>query len=378
MTRRVVFAMTGALGLPGGIARANLNFLQAVGAVCEERSIPWEVMAYHERPEHRPPFLPASVRYRAYRSSKLGFSAALAATGTPGTLMIFDHVGIAGPVLVHARAGIVRTVIFAHGWEAWGRDLRPRYVRSYGSAAMVLTNSTVTLRKMRSRLPAFRGEACLLGIAPGFPIHAEIPAPTREPVLVEAVSGRRVPLGPRALLLVGRMSSLEREKGHYELLEVLPEIVRERPGTQMVFVGPGEDLPELRAIAVARGLHDDVAFTGRVDDATLNALYRNCYAFVMPSTQEGFGLVYLEAMNYGKACLGCRDQGTEDVIVDGETGVLLDGRTDLPALRDALLRLLDDPRHVAEMGRRGFERLHATFTADAAQGRIRAALAKVI
>ena len=98
----------------------------------------------------------------------------------------------------------------------------------------------------------------------------------------------------------------------------------------------------------------------------------------MPSRQEGFGLVYLEAMNFAKPCLGCHDDGAEDVIVHEETGLLVRDPKDTAELIAALRRLLGHPEEAREMGRRGFERLHENFTAAHVQQRIRKQLEKIL
>jgi glycosyltransferase involved in cell wall biosynthesis len=98
----------------------------------------------------------------------------------------------------------------------------------------------------------------------------------------------------------------------------------------------------------------------------------------MPSTQEGFGLVYLEAMNYAKPCVGCRAAGAADVIVDGETGFLVEGPIDRREMLTVLRRLLADPVRAQAMGRRGLERLHRSFTAHHYQQRVKAAIAGVL
>ena len=62
--------------------------------------------------------------------------------------------------------------------------------------------------------------------------------------------------------------------------------------------------------------------------------------------QGGFGLVYLEAMNYAKPCVGCFGDGGEDVIVDGETGLLVHDPNDAQELQQVLIELLEDPARI--------------------------------
>ena len=68
--------------------------------------------------------------------------------------------------------------------------------------------------------------------------------------------------------------------------------------------------------------------------------------------------------------MGCFDDGAGDVIVDGDTGFLVRDPSDFEELLEVLCRLLDDPDHARLLGQRGFERLHAHFTAAAFQERV--------
>jgi glycosyltransferase involved in cell wall biosynthesis len=82
-----------------------------------------------------------------------------------------------------------------------------------------------------------------------------------------------------------------------------------------------------------------VRFLGGVSDATLVDLYRRCEAFVLPSGQEGFGIVFLEAMYFGAPVIAARAKGAVDVVQDGETGLLV-AFGDVVGLRMAIDRLL--------------------------------------
>jgi phosphatidylinositol alpha-1,6-mannosyltransferase len=81
----------------------------------------------------------------------------------------------------------------------------------------------------------------------------------------------------------------------------------------------------------------------------------------MPSSQEGFGIVFLEAGLFRRASLGGNHGGTPEVIVDGETGRLVD-HDDVPALAAATIALLADPERLQAMGERAHRRVQDRFT----------------
>ena len=93
-----------------------------------------------------------------------------------------------------------------------------------------------------------------------------------------------------------------------------------------------------------------------MDEDRLNDLYRRCDVFVAPSRYESFGLIYLEAMNYAKPVIGCRAGGPEDIIEDGDTGLLVPPQ-DPGVLADAIIQLVSSPDQRREMGLAGRRRL---------------------
>jgi phosphatidyl-myo-inositol dimannoside synthase len=143
-------------------------------------------------------------------------------------------------------------------------------------------------------------------------------------------------------LVVGRMSAAERYKGHDQLLEAWPTVRGAVPDARLVVVGGGDDVHRLRQRALHLGIADAVRFTGLVSEATLVALRERAAFFAMPSTNEGFGLVYLEAMRSGLACIGCTGDAAAEIIVDHQTGLLV-APGDLDALAAAVTRLFIEP-----------------------------------
>src|SRR5262249_16135693 len=253
-----------------------------------------------------------------------------------------DHVALALPALPLARARLVRTVVFAHGSESWKRIKRTS-CWTLKSATLCLTNSDFTLRKMRERLAEVNAVACPLGLSPEIPLNTPEPGPFEGALELEAADGSKRSIGEKMILMVARMHPREREKGHLAVLKVMPALLREHPSAQLVFAGPGEDIPALRAAALGANVGAYVFFPGFVPVEYLRRLYHRCYAFVMPSRQEGFGLAYLEAMNYAKPCIGCLDQGAEDVIIDDETGLLVREPDDSASCKEQFRRCSATP-----------------------------------
>ncbi|MFQ3663982.1 MAG: glycosyltransferase family 4 protein [Chloroflexaceae bacterium] len=109
--------------------------------------------------------------------------------------------------------------------------------------------------------------------------------------------------GQHVLLYVGRIA---RNKRVSDLVEAMPAILERHPATVLLIVGDDQApayrayADEVRARAVALGVAEQVHFTGQVDDATLENLYRACAVFVTASIHEGFGMPVVEAMARGR------------------------------------------------------------------------------
>jgi glycosyltransferase involved in cell wall biosynthesis len=136
--------------------------------------------------------------------------------------------------------------------------------------------------------------------------------------------------------------------------------VRERPPAALLrIVGGGPELPALRARAAALGLEGTVAFLGEVADAeAVRREYLAADLFCLPSLQEGFGIVFLEAMAAALPIVATRAAAIPEVVPEGEVGLLVPPR-DPEALAAAMDRLLGDAelrRRLGEAGRRRVER----------------------
>jgi glycosyltransferase involved in cell wall biosynthesis len=120
-------------------------------------------------------------------------------------------------------------------------------------------------------------------------------------------------------------------------------------------VGVGPEWSRLQVLTRRLALGDRVSFLGHVSRARLAAEYRRCVLFCLPSRQEGFGIVYLEAMAAGKAIVACQAAAVPEVVEDGVTGLLV-APGNSAALATALADLFDDPSRRASLGAAGRQR----------------------
>lgn len=200
----------------------------------------------------------------------------------------------------------------------------------------------------------------LMGIAP-----ERLPSLHRTPLGIvpdTAPMPNHPPRARRKLLFVGRC---ERRKGAHVLLAVLPKLLAAHPQWECHLVG-NDNVPLVEGGTLKQRFlaqHRDapwlsrVFFHGEVDEATLQHHYQTCDLFVAPSLFESFGLIYHEAMQYGKAVVGCRTGGVPEVVADGVEGLLVTPDSE-EELFTALKRLMDDDELRLRMGEAGRQRVH--------------------
>jgi phosphatidylinositol alpha-1,6-mannosyltransferase len=144
--------------------------------------------------------------------------------------------------------------------------------------------------------------------------------------------------GKRVLLTVGRMDSRERYKGHDRVIAAIPELVAEGCDVAYVVIGDGDDRARLERLAREAGVSERVYFLGAVGPQHIVEAYRMADLFVMPSTGEGFGIAFLEAMASGTPALGLGVAGARDALTDSELGMAVTESEFLSTLMRALER----------------------------------------
>lgn len=149
-------------------------------------------------------------------------------------------------------------------------------------------------------------------------------------------------------LYVGR---LDREKSVERVLDAFALVAGALPEAELILVGQGTHTAALRRHAAASPGRERVRFAGSHDQAALPPFYQAADLFLFASETETQGLVLAEAHACGLAAVAVRASGVEEVVVDGETGVLT--KAAAQDLADAAIGLLLDPARRAAMGAAG-------------------------
>jgi phosphatidylinositol alpha-1,6-mannosyltransferase len=274
---------------------------------------------------------------------RFGWSVLCRALRNPPAVVIALHLHLS-PLCALLLARGTRLAVYLHGIEAW-RPLN-RLRRKTLQHSILLANSCYTANRFTDANPAFAGAK----------VQVCYPAPP-PPLTPSAADVSDEPIA----LILGRLNAAERYKGHDEVLGLWPRVLAEVPRARLIIAGDGDDRPRLEARAHALGLTRDVTFLGTVSRLELERLLAACRCLVMPSTGEGLGLVYLEAMQAGRPCIA----GTgapEEVVVDGSTGLVVSQSTDV--LYAALVRLLSDRAFASALGRAARARVESVFTEE--------------
>jgi phosphatidylinositol alpha-1,6-mannosyltransferase len=262
-----------------------------------------------------------------------------------------------------------KVFIYAHGEEltGWGRGRKFQAMCfALRHADKVLANSDFTRDTLIS----------LIGVAPE---HIAVIYPTVDVEGMQAglphadlLSGLGLGTGQPLILSVGR---LQRRKGFDQVVKSLPWLVQQGFDVHYALIGIGEDSAYLQGLASELGVGERLHLLGHVSSADLPRWYSACALFAMPNRDikgdtEGFGLVFLEAGACEKPVLAGLAGGTGSAVVDGVTGLRVDGESP-EAVRQGIADLLRDPARAQAMGRQARVRVCDNFTHARRVGELR-------
>lgn len=250
-----------------------------------------------------------------------------------------------------------RVVLFLHGIEAWlKQDTITQMVLR--KVHLILSNSDYTWSQFVSCNPDFQSVPHqTIHLGAGSQFGATTPGPCGRPIV----------------LMVGRLNKRENYKGHQQMIEAWPRVLRSMPDAQLWIVGGGDLRPHLEDAARKQDLGNSVRFFGQVPDSEKERLLSQCRCLALPSKGEGFGLVYLEAMRVGRPCLISNIDAGREVVNPPEAGLAINP-DDPQEIAQAITRLLSPGTEWDQWSQRARSRYEQQFTSAHFHQRLVAAL----
>jgi glycosyltransferase involved in cell wall biosynthesis len=185
--------------------------------------------------------------------------------------------------------------------------------------------------------------------------------PSLDPQVVRCEFG----IGPTSPV-IACAARLFREKGQYDLIQALPSVREQFPDVRLLIIGT-DDMntrptfsDELKDLARRLGVSDSVIFTGQRSD--MPSLLAACDVFALPSHEEPFGLVYIEAMAMKKPVIAIDNGGAPEIVEHGKSGLLCKPH-DLDSLSANLRTLLGNSELREQMGAYGRQLADLRFNA---------------
>ena len=311
-----IFALvTDGHGMEGGIGRYNVALVDALGVTPEIGLV--TVLARRAVPPKSP--FGERVRYARSCSGKMALLASTiqqALSGDIHDVVFCGHLNMVPLAWWLARRWRAQLWVQMHGIECWQRP--PKHIRALAEQADLVT--CVSRYTRRRVLEWCDIDPTRVRVLPNT-LSEQFDTPS-VPAGTSDWQAQRTECGLHALT-VARLSAAERYKGHDVMIEAIALLEQHGARIQYVIAGDGDDRRRLEILAQQLGVSHRVSFVGRVPEADLPSLYDAADVFVMPSTGEGFGIVFLEARQRGCAVIASNADGSVDPLRDGADGYLV-------------------------------------------------------
>lgn len=332
----------------GGLQAFNRRIIEVLARHAEADGAPIpRIHLLGDRPEDLPDL--QGVKFRAFPSDRAAYTARAIRSAVHANIILVAHINLL-PVALAAKMvkPSLKLALFAHGDEVWADPVyRKRSWMDVVGLTMVDRIAAVSRYTAETMGREFQVPASKFRFIPN--AVDPLASPTHH--------------DPRSstLLTVCRLGFPDRGKNVDAVIRAFGLVQEQRPDARLLVVGDGPLRQELEALVQSLGLADAIHFPGRLSEPDLQRAYAEANAFVMPSSKEGFGIVFLEAWRAGLPVIGGTEDAAPEIIADGIDGFCVDPR-DTVALARSILRLLNEPELNRRLGLSGQAKVAAQYT----------------
>ena len=251
------------------------------------------------------------------------------------------------------KSGVKKIIALTHGHEVWWAKIFPFSfaMKKIGRSVDHLTFLGDFTRSAIAKALDEKSANAMVKIAPGIDTAHFIPRSDGVEI--------RSQLGLAEKKIIISVGRLVHRKGQDKLIEALPDVLQKIPHAHLLLVGEGPYRKHLEKLVQKFSLTKNVTFVGRILYDKLPIYLSAADLFAMPSRSrffglevEGLGIVYLEASACGIPVVAGKSGGAPDAVLEGVTGVCVDG-TDVSDIAMAITDILGDAKRASYMGAAG-------------------------
>ncbi|MDB5205627.1 MAG: glycosyltransferase family 4 protein [Flavisolibacter sp.] len=296
------------------------------------------------------------VAFRAYSGNRLKFIKEAISIGRQCETIVLGHINLLlVGFLIKLLSPKTRLILIAHGIEVW-KPLPFWKVRMLQKVDLVLPVSEFTKQKMQSLFHLKNNQLKVLNNC----LDPFLEKKLKPATITDLRSRYGFSEDDTILFTLTRLKSSEQYKGYDRVITALPAILKKYPKTRYLIAGKYDDSEKERLDVLINdlGLQGHVTLTGFLAEEETEAYFTMADIYIMPSTGEGFGIVFIEALFYGKPVIAGNVDGSVDALDGGTFGLLINPLNN-EEIVGALFKLLTDitsylPNDTAVLSKFGF------------------------
>lgn len=342
---RIVFAALETYSLVGGLQNFNRRVIANLVARTIDRGSPDPRVVLLRDGDS----IPQEVsNIAASYSNRVTYFARSLSAAWDADLFVIGHVNLLPlAALVRLLRWKLPILLFVHGDEVWNDpgQRRKRWYEPYLISALTkiasVSNFTANIMSREFNV-----------------------APAKFSLLPNAVDPidffPKRNFGSPIILTVTRLNPRDREKNVGPMIEAVADLKSRIPDVRYEIIGSGTLVAELKKKAAKHGVADIVEFRGRVSEDELSEAYGRATLFALPSSKEGFGIVYLEAWLRGLPVICSCFGASQEIVSNGEDGFVVDHRDPI-AVAERLFQLLSNPGLAQQLGQNGRKKVEQKY-----------------
>lgn len=337
--RKIMFLTLRTFSTTGGIEKVSKVAGKALHELTVEQGGHLHIFSmYDEQHEVDEKYFPANI-FSGYDIRKLKFIRKCVKVGIGYDAVILSHINLmlAG-FLIKLFSPKTKLILIAHGIEVWMPfNGYKKYMLRQCDRIVTVSDYTKNVMIKLNHLPKEK-----------FTVLNNCLDPFLEPPVVgekdpQLLQRYQIKNSDTVLMTLTRLAAREQYKGYDIVIESLPELHKDYPDLKYLVVGKYDEPERIRlnALIKKKGLEKHVIFAGFIADEELAGHFNLADIYIMPSTKEGFGIVFIEAMYYHKPVIAGNKDGSVDALLNGKLGLLVNPHSKKEVIT-AINKMIDD------------------------------------